>query len=57
MTYFKFIKFFKTGTLHQTEIVSANVSFVGHAGSVVSDPDGRVEAASDAWSDGIALAG
>ena len=30
---------------------------MGHAGAVVSHPDGRVEAASDARSDGIALAG
>ena len=42
---------------HQVEIVSANNSLMGHAGSVVSHPDGRVEAASDARSDGIALAG
>ena len=42
---------------HQVEIVSENNSLMGHAGSVVSHPDGRVEAASDARSDGIALAG
>ena len=42
---------------HDTELVAANNSLMGHAGAVVSHPDGRVEAASDARSDGIALAG
>ena len=42
---------------HQVEIVSENNSLMGHAGSVVRHPDGSVEAASDARSDGIALAG
>ena len=42
---------------HEAELVPANNSLMGHAGAVVSHPDGRVEAASDARSDGIALAG
>ncbi len=42
---------------HETELVPANNSLMGHAGAVVSHPDGRVESASDARSDGIALAG
>jgi len=42
---------------HDTELVPANNSLMGHAGAVVMHSDGRVEAASDARSDGIALAG
>ena len=41
---------------HEAELVSANNSLVGNAGAVVSHPDGRVEAAVDTCSDGIALA-
>tara|TARA_B100000925_G_scaffold278342_1_gene247077 strand:- start:138 stop:281 length:144 start_codon:yes stop_codon:yes gene_type:complete len=42
---------------HEAELVPANNSLMGHAGAVVSHPDGRVEAAADTRSDGIALEG
>ena len=41
---------------HQIELIEAFSSLAGHAGAVVRHPDGRVEAAADPRSDGVALA-
>ena len=41
---------------HQIELIEAFSSLAGHAGAVVRHADGRVEAAADPRSDGVALA-